>query len=147
MDSVVVKVQAWRYSKKTVNHAHKRMGTALLELTKTQKLGGRGCRRLIKDKAIILQHYHRYAITADNGRDIDSMRNRIWATLYHCMSTDEEPHHTRCPQGVDSWRFHQQALARDDDPPSHPEHVKHALDHDVAEAIVPVHKHTSSSGP
>ena len=119
------------------------MGTALLKLTKAQKLGGRGRGRLTKDKAIRLQHYYRYAITADDGRDIDSMRNRIWATLFHCMSTDEEPHHTRCPQGVDSWCFHQRALARDADPPSHLEHIKHALDHDVAEAMVPVYKHMS----
>ena len=137
-----LKVQVWRYSKK--NLAHKRMGTALLKLTKTQKLGGCGRERLTKDKAIRLQHYYRYAIPADAGRDIDSMWNRIWATLFHCMSTDEEPHHTRCPQGVDSWCFHQQVLATDDDLPSHLEHV---LDHDVAEAMVPVYKHMSSPGP
>ena len=59
------------------------------------------------------------------------------------MSTDKEPHHTGCPQGVHYWCFHQRALARDADPLSHLEHIKHALDHDVAEALVPVYKHMS----
>ena len=60
----------------------------------------RGCGRLTKDKAIRQQHYYRYAITASGG-DADNMRDRVWATLFHCMSTDEEPHHTRCPPGTD----------------------------------------------
>ena len=70
----------------TVNHAHKRMGTALLKLSREKKLGGRGRGRLTKDKAIRLQHYYRYAITASGG-DADNMRDRVWATLFHCMST------------------------------------------------------------
>ena len=88
-----------------INHAHKRMGTALLKLTKGQKLGGRGQGRLTKDKAIRLQHYYRFAITADAVPDVESIRTRIWATLFHCMSTDDEPHHDRCARGIDSWCF------------------------------------------
>ena len=79
------------------NHAHKHMGTALLKLS---KLGGRGLGRFTKQKTLKLQQYYRGAIM-DSG-DEDSMRSRVWATLFHCMSTDDDPQHTRCPQ---SWCF------------------------------------------
>ena len=125
-----------------VNHAHKRMGTALLKLAKKEKLGGHGRGRLTKDKAMRLQQYYRYAITASGG-DTDNMRDRVWATLFHCMSTDEEPHHTRCPRGTNSCCFYQRALATDEEPPSHELHIKHPLAHDVAEAMVPVYRHMS----
>ena len=109
-----------------MNHAHKRMGTALLMFTTTQEPGGHGHRRLPKDKAMILQHYYRYG---DDRRDIDSMWNRI---LFHCMSTDDESHHTHCPRLL---VFPPKALVRDEEPPSHLEHVKPALDHDVKPAL------------
>ena len=31
-----------------------------------------------------------------------SMRKAVFATLFHLMSTDESPHHNRCPTGQDS---------------------------------------------
>ena len=39
------------------------------------------------------------------------MRREIWATLYHKLSTDEEPQHDKCPPGKDSWCKWQQAKA------------------------------------
>ena len=47
--------------------------------------------RKTKEKAIWLHHYYPYAITQDVNRDVDSMRTRMWATLFHCMSTDDYP--------------------------------------------------------
>ena len=88
-----------------------------------------------------LQQCYRYAITASGG-DTDSMRDRLWATLFHCMSTGKEPHHTPCPRGANSWCFYQRALATDEEPPSHELHIKHSLAH-VAEAMVPVYRHMS----
>ena len=125
-----------------LNHAHKRMGTALLKLSKEKKLGGRGEGRLTKEKALRLQKYYRYALNAGAG-DIDNMRNRVWATLFHCVSTDDDPHHTRCPSGKDSWCFYQRAEANDQEPPPHAEHLKHPLAHDVAEAMIPVYQRMS----
>ena len=121
-----------------VNHAHKRMGTALLKLEKLEKLGGRGPGRLTKQTALKLQQYYRGAIMG--GGDEDSMRSRVWVTLFHCMSTDDDPHHTRCPQ---SWCFYQQALAEDQEPPPHEGNIKYPLAYDVAEAMVPVYKRMS----
>ena len=75
------------------------------------------------------------------GGDEDSMRSRVWATLFHCMSTDDDSHHTRCPQ---SWCFfYQQALAEDKEPPPHEGNVKYLLAYYVAKAIVPVYKRMS----
>ncbi len=128
-----------------INHAHKRMGTALLKLTKGQKLGGRGQGRLTKDKAIRLQHYYRFAITADATPNIESMRTRIWATLFHCASTDDEPQHDRCPDGIDSWCFYKRAVAADEEPPCHADNVKHALAADVCKAMVPVYQRMSDT--
>ena len=34
--------------------------------------------------------------------DVDDMRDREWATLFHCMSTDDDPNHTRCPSSKES---------------------------------------------
>ena len=35
-----------------LNHAHKRIGTALINLSKEKKLGGKGLRRLTKEKQL-----------------------------------------------------------------------------------------------
>ena len=84
-----------------INHTHKRMGMALLKLIKAEKLGDRGTGRLTQAKALTFQSYYRQAITSNLG-DIDAMRKAIWASLFHCMSTDSDPHHDRCPPGADS---------------------------------------------
>ncbi len=125
-----------------LNHAHKRMGTALLKLSKEKKLGGRGEGRLTKEKALRMQHYYRFALNAGVG-DADDMRNRVWATLFHCLSTDEDPHHSRCPSGTKSWCFFQRALADDEDPPPHATNVKHPLSTEVAEAMKPIYERMS----
>ena len=84
-----------------VNHAHKQMGTALRKLAKENRLGGRGIGCLTEWKCDSLQNFYRGAIL-DNIPDVEKMRNAVWASLYHSMSTDEEPHHRQCPQGTES---------------------------------------------
>ena len=126
-----------------VNHAHKRLGTALINLAKTAKLGGRGHGRLTQTKAIQLQNYYRAAIVNNVG-DADAMRSAVWATLLHCMSTDADPHHTCCPSGEESWCFYQRALASGEEPESHEERVKHPLAYEVAEAMLPVYERMSN---
>ena len=63
-----------------INHAHKRMGTALINLSKQKKLGGRGQGMLTKEKAIKFQHYYRYAIVNNIGSQED-MRKGITLPL------------------------------------------------------------------
>ena len=68
------------------------MGTALRHLSKSKRLGGKGQGRLTQDKTIKFQHYYRFAVMNNIG-DSEAMRNAIWATLFHCASTDISPQH------------------------------------------------------
>ena len=90
-----------------VNHAHKRMGTALRELAKEERVGRRGVGRLMENKCSSLQNFYQGAIL-----NIDKMRSAVWASLFHSMSTDASPQHQQCPEGVDSKCFYQKALVR-----------------------------------
>ena len=76
--------------------------------------------------------------------DADAMRSAVWATLLHCMSTDADPHHTRCPSGEESWCFYQRALASGEEPESHEERIKHPLAYEVAKAMLPVYQQMSN---
>ena len=84
-----------------INHADKRRWTALMNMTKNERLGGRGDGRLTKQKAITSQKYYGRALRNNIGKDVETIRCAIWAPLLHCMSTDESPHHNRCPPGED----------------------------------------------
>ena len=125
-----------------VNHAHKRMGTALRKLAKAEKLGGHGAGRLTLDKCNRLQSYYRNAIQG-NLDNIDDMKQAVLATLKHSMSTDDAPSHECCPTGVDSWCFHNAVLAANpgDDPPSHDDNAcRTYVSGDVASKMLPVYK-------
>ena len=100
-----------------VNHAHKRLGTALLNLTKTAKLGGRGHGRLTQTKALTLQGYYRGAITSHIG-DADGMRHAVWASLLHVIwALTMIPSHQMPPQvlspGASSSVLWQKAQSQD----------------------------------
>ena len=97
------------FKKECVGHVEKRMGTRLRNLKKTTKgLGGRGklTGKLIDELTI----FYGLAIRRNTG-SVEKMRNDIWATLYHKISSDEKPQHDKCPSGVDSWCSWQRAKA------------------------------------
>ncbi|XP_011873476.1 PREDICTED: uncharacterized protein LOC105565135 [Vollenhovia emeryi] len=75
---------------------------------KSKGLGGKGklTGKLIDELSI----YYGLAIRR-NSTSIENMRNDIWATLYHKISTNEKPQHERCPAGPDSWCTWQKAKA------------------------------------
>ena len=126
-----------------VNHAHKRMGTALRKLSKENRLGGKGTGRLTERKCDNLQNFYRGAIL-DNLTSVEAMRSAVWATFFHSISTDESPQHQRCPHGVSSWCFFQRALAAGVEPPSHRDHPGTTqLSREVAEEMIPVYRRMS----
>lgn len=125
-----------------LNHCDKRMGTALRKRAKEGKLGGKRRGALTANTCTTLQSYYRNAI-ANNLGNTDEMRKAIWASLLHCMSTDEEPHHLRCPDGPDSWCFYNRALAAGEAPPSHNDHIHTPISYEVARAIHPVYERMS----
>lgn len=92
-----------------VGHVQKRLGTRLRKLKKNFKgkklsdnkgIGGTG--RLTDDKIDQLQRYYGLAIRK-NLTSVDDMKNAIWATYFHTLSTDDKPQHHLCPKGKDSW--------------------------------------------
>ena len=90
-----------------------------------------------------LQNFYRGAIVNNLG-DTSSMRNSVWAGLWHSMSTDEEPHHLQCPEGEESWCFYQKAVANGQTPPSHAAHrASTFLTRDVAHRLIPIYRRMS----
>ncbi|XP_025263572.1 uncharacterized protein LOC112637650 [Camponotus floridanus] len=87
--------------KECIDHVQKRMGTRLRNLKKNTKgLGGKGklTSKLIDELSI----YYGLAIRR-NHDSVEKMRNEIYATLFHKLSTDEKPQHEKCPSGENSW--------------------------------------------
>ena len=129
-----------------VNHADKRMGAALLKLSKEQKLGGNDKKweagRLTQAKALKFQAYYGRAIR-NNVNNPDGMRRAVWASLLHCMSTDDSPHHTRCPDGSESWCYFKRAKAAGEEPGPHDKNVRNHLSYEVAQAMLPVYHRMS----
>ena len=101
-----------------VGHVQKRLGTQLRTLKKSGKRDGNGKpvrfggRGRLTDKVIDqLQIFYGGAIRG-HSNDLDGMERAIWAIFYHSVSTDDNPQHQYCPQGVDSWCKYLQAAAQ-----------------------------------
>lgn len=87
--------------KECIDHTQKRMGTRLRQLVKkTKGLSGRGklTGKLIDELTI----YYGLAIRR-HCSSVDEMKKAIWATLYHKVSTNDNPQHHLCPEGIKSW--------------------------------------------
>ena len=115
---------AWRFETLEKFGKCTRMGTALRNLVATSKaqkqsLAGKG--KLTQEKITKIQNYYGRAIK-DNANDVDLMKKRIFAILFHMSSSNEHPKHTHCPPGAKSWCFWQRAAAKGEMPGSHKEH-------------------------
>ena len=123
-----------------INHAHKRLGTALRKCSTELRLGGKGVGKLTAKKCKTLQNYYRGAIL-DNQGSLDQMKNAIWAGLLHCMSTDDNPMHNRCNV---SWCWFRRAEEEGKTPDSHKHHSANFLARDVGQKLIPVYHRMSS---
>lgn len=115
----------------------KRMGSRLRNLKKQVKgLGGKGklTGKLIDELTI----YYGLAIRR-NHDSVEKMRNEIYATLDHKLSTDDRPRHERCPRGETSWCSWQKAQATGEDFVHKP-----PLSEQVYKAILPIYGELSS---
>ncbi|KYN06618.1 hypothetical protein ALC62_02428 [Cyphomyrmex costatus] len=89
--------------KECINHVQKRMGSRLRNVKKTnKKIGGRGPGKLTDKLINELTVYFGLAIRR-NPHNVEKMRNDVWATFYHKISTNEKPQHEYCPSGSNSW--------------------------------------------
>jgi len=92
--------------KECVGHVQKRVGTALRKMKKENKgIGGKG--KLTDSLIDKLQNYYGIAIRSNSG-DLAGMKSAIYASLFHCVSSEKRSLHQYCPDGPDSWcRFKQ----------------------------------------
>ncbi|GFW68298.1 uncharacterized protein TNCV_2262881 [Trichonephila clavipes] len=72
------------------------------------------------------------------------MKSAIYATLYHCSSTDAKPKHNKCPNGKLSWCFFKRALANEESPGSHSV-MKTKLTEEVVAKILLVYQRLASN--
>lgn len=111
-----------------LNHVAKRLGTGLTKIVAYNTgtgnpLGGKKHGSLKGTTIDKLTVYYRNAIEKNIG-DVNQMKKAIFATLFHCRSTDEEPTQTDCPAGQESWCFYNRALAKKEKPEPHHRMVK-----------------------
>lgn len=130
-----------------INHVAKRVGKLLRDFVMQKSKKGEGVsgkRPGSLTAAVIskLQDYYRYAIINNKG-DTAKMRQAIYATLEHCSSTDEEPHHDKCPEGKSSWCFYQRLLAEGKDVTgpegNHHKFVHVKLRREIATELMPLY--------
>ena len=126
-----------------VNHVAKRMKTTLLKLATEGKkrgvvLGGQGHGKLTGATIKTLANYYDNAIRSNRG-NLEGMREAVFASFFHAISTDEDPHHTHCLEGATSWCFYQRAQAKGEEPGSHRENVHTALSREVASHVKDVY--------
>ncbi|GFY36686.1 uncharacterized protein TNCV_2566491 [Trichonephila clavipes] len=131
-----------------VNHVAKRLGTALQNKvkewwSKNVTLGGRKQGSLTDATITKLQNFYRKAIV-DNVPEVEKMKASIFATLFHCMSTDAKPMHSKCPDGKLSWCFYNRAKADNKVPGSH-KSMKTKLSEEVVAKIMPVYQRLASN--
>ncbi|GFT30085.1 uncharacterized protein TNCV_715461 [Trichonephila clavipes] len=131
-----------------VNHVAKRLGTALRNKVKEWRskgvtLGGRKQGSLTDATITKLQNFYRKAIV-DNVPEVEKMKASIFATLFHCMSTDAKPMHSKCPDGKLSWCFYNRAKADNKVPGSH-KSMKTKLSEEVVAKIMPVYQRLASN--
>ena len=119
------------------------MGTALINLSKQNKLGASGQGRLTEEKPVKFQHYRHDIV--NNIWSQENMCEGTWPSLFHCISTDESPKHNRCPTGPDSWCFYQKDVASGSEILSHGTTVTHPLTASVVQQMIPVYERMSDT--
>ena len=125
-----------------------RLRTALEKLVKEsicrgKRLGGKGFGTLTQNKIVKLSSYYKSAIYS-NKNNVLAMKNAILATLYHSISTDENPQHSFCPEGKKSWCFYQRALAENTVSGSHVANVGTPIKPEFFDLLLPIYQRLSS---
>ena len=82
------------------------MSTALEKLaTEVKKygvvLGGQGYGKFTSNTIKTLANYYDNAIRSSRV-NLEGMLDANFASFFHAISTDEDPHHTHCPEGATS---------------------------------------------
>ena len=121
-----------------VNHVAKRMWTAIDTMKKKlmgtpNSITGRG--KVTKEVQDKLSGYYASQLKK-NAPDVKAMRDGVYASLFHMVSTDADPHHKYCPDGDMSWRFFKRCQATGETPRPH----KPTMSRNVADKLLPVYQ-------
>lgn len=119
------------------NHVAKRMWKAIDNLRKnksgnTPRLSGKG--RITIDLQDMLTGYYAQALK-DNAPDVAKMKDGVFASLMHIISTDDDHHHKFCEKGEKSWCHYQRSLALGEPIRKH----RPKLGKEFAEYLLPVY--------
>ena len=120
-----------------INHFAKRLSSRLKALKKSlrkpvvTKTGKMQMRSLLagrggltdNDIQALQQHLQQNLWKQEPTDTLQDLQNRILSSFYHGSSTDTNPRHEHCPQGLDSWCFFQKAIALGRPPDSHSSHT------------------------
>ena len=109
-----------------IGHVQKRMGTGIRKL-KTKQSGTKlsdgktlsGKNRLAQVAINKIQTYYDLAIRR-NTHSVEAMKQAVWASYYHIMSSDEKPYHQLCPKG-ETWCKYNESIA-ENKPYNHKDH-------------------------
>ena len=119
-----------------IGQVQKRVGSRLRKLCKQyqgKKLSDgkplTGKNRSTSSAIDTLQNYYGMAIRK-NTHSVTEMVNAVWAVLYHVPSTENNPNHSMCPAGENSWCGWQ----RDSSTYKH----KHGLPEVIVELLEPI---------
>ncbi|GFV37223.1 uncharacterized protein TNCV_1056271 [Trichonephila clavipes] len=92
-----------------IGHVQKRVGARLRKLkSKNKNLYGKG--KLTDSFIDRLQNCYGIAVRSNAG-NLSGFQQNVIAVLFHCSSSVEIPMHGQCPNGKDSWCYHQRALS------------------------------------
>lgn len=88
-------------------------------------LGGKGYSSLkVTTTTKLTKYYQNSIVDLDN---IVKMKQDILATLHHCVSTYDEPRHTKCPTDKESWCFYNRAQAKGETPGPNANNLRTAI--------------------
>lgn len=102
-----IREDADKEDKKPARRSYRKTGTAKSKVKSAPKIQ---TATLTNRVMLDLATYYELAVRR-NSNCVDAMRDEIWATYYHKISTDENPQHSYCPPGEDSWCQYQVAKA------------------------------------
>ncbi|XP_074102194.1 uncharacterized protein LOC141529520 [Cotesia typhae] len=129
--------------KECVGHVQKRMGARLRKAKKASKgIGGKGEGKLTDKIINKLSLYYGLAIRR-HPDSVEDMKNAVLATYYHNSSTDEDPQHTYCPPGAESWCAWRKAASEGTEEEF--EHDNVPLCDEVLKVIRPIYDSLSSN--
>lgn len=126
-----------REAKKLLTQQRKQKQKDTLTSTKTESKRKSEPKKLqLTNK--LMQDLSLYGLAIRRHMDsVENIENEIWTTFFHKISTDEEPQHSYCPAGANSWcKWRQHEVAGVLHNFKHPP----LLDDDVQEVLNPIYE-------